>query len=147
MIRIHGFLEISLKDNPFFPCFLHRVSTFFQHFSTCFPRFPTCFPRFPTCFPDVSILCFPHFSNVFPDLPRSLTVFCSIFLDLSRFFPEIFPLPRSQAVHGDALRLMRKHLAEASLQLALRAAAQGIWGVDGLDYGSYRGSISNYSIY
>lgn len=27
---------------------------------------------------------------------------------------------RSQAVHGDALRLMRKHLAEASLQLALR---------------------------
>ncbi|CAK9036364.1 unnamed protein product, partial [Durusdinium trenchii] len=27
---------------------------------------------------------------------------------------------RSQAVHGDALRLMRKHLAEASLQLSLR---------------------------
>ena len=140
MIKIHGFLEIFSERQSIFPCFFHSVSAFFQHFSTCFPRFPTCSP-------DFSILCFPHFSNVFPDFPRFFTVFCSIFLDLSRFFPEIFPLPRSQAVHGDALRLMRKHLAEASLQLALRAAAQGIWGVDGLDYGSYRGSISNYCIY
>ena len=129
MIKIHGFwsrfslpIHSSMFVKRFFHTFFLQFSTYFPHFSRFFPQF---FQMFPTCFPDF-YRKFPHFPTCFPHFSRFLSTVFQIF---PRFFPRsVYRLSRSsrsQSVHGDALRLMRKHLAEASLQLALRAAAQG----------------------